>query len=127
MTINASDYEKDKTKYNESVNKSMKIERMKQSPAGEVYKSSAYDPDKLVLMMNEGELWITLNIARGCFYNESEDIFEIDDLDAYRRSMNNAQSKWRQFVERYGLPHVGMTINLRLNKDLFYDIVLFGD
>ena len=127
MTINATDYENNKEKYNESVNKKMKIEVMRQRSAGNVYGSSAHNPDKSVLCMSEGDLCINLNMAMGCFYNESGDVFEIDDLDAYRRSMNNAQSRWRQFVERYGIPKVGTTIELRLNKDLFYDIVLFGD
>jgi len=126
MSINAKEYHKDPNKFNKNINKVMAIERMTQRTAAEVYGDSAKDPDKLVLIMLDKDISVNLNMAKGITLDEGMEEFIITDITAYRRTMNNDQSKWRRFIKKYGVPEIGMMVNLMLNDSLYYE-VLFED
>jgi len=127
MTINLKDYHKKPEKFNKNVNKVMKIDKMRERSAFDVFGDTAKDPDKLVLVMMEGDVHVNLNMAKGIQLDEDTGEFEINDMTAYRRAMNNDQSKWRRFVKKYGVPEVGMKVNLMLNDNLYYEILFEDD
>ena len=127
MSINAKEYHKKPDKFNKNVNKVMKIEKMRERTAFDVYGDTAKDPDKAVLVMIEGDVHVNLNMAKGIMLCEDEGEFLIEDMTAYRRAMNNDQSKWRRFVKKYGVPEIGMKVNLMLNDNLYYEILYEDD
>jgi len=126
MTIKATDYHDDPDSFNKRTNKVMKIEKMRERTAFDVYGETAKDPDRLILILIEGETHVNLNMAKGAYLNETTNEVMITDMVSYRRAMNNDQSKWRRFVKRYGVPKIGTKVNLMLNDNLYYE-VLFED
>jgi len=111
-------------KYLDTEAASLIIDAMEVKAAGIVYGDSAKKPDASVLVMSDAFVSVNLNMPKGLKYSVEKDTFVVEDVIAYQRSTNSDLSNWNKFIAKNGIPKKGLEIEVVLNDNLFYDIIM---
>jgi hypothetical protein len=107
-----------------------KVESIDIKRADEVFGEDAINPEKSIAVLTvkvEGSsepVRANLPLPKGLVYLKAADQWEITDKVAYIRSVRNPASKFSMFLKKYGVPHVGTAITVKMNEQGFFEPVL---
>jgi hypothetical protein len=109
----------------EGVIKSIDIKK-----AEEVFGEEAISPERIIAVLSvitdasDEPVRANLPVPKGLVYDTTKDEWRITDKLAYVRSIRNPASKFSAFLRKYGVPHKGIRVQVRMNEQGFFEPVL---